>query len=77
MSTRLLQNTATLWKRCAKGGNTVEVQVKCSVANCKYYSNLECTAEAIEVNCDNSSMLASDSPETCCDTFTPVEDRGE
>lgn len=55
----------------------MEVSVKCSVANCKYYSNLECTAEAIEVNCDDSSMLASDSMETCCDTFKPVEDREE
>ena len=55
----------------------MEVSVKCSVANCKYYSNLECTAEAIEVNCDDSQMLASDSMETCCDTFKPVEDREE
>lgn len=57
--------------------SAVEVFVKCSVANCKYYSNLECTAEAIEINCDDSSMLASDSMETCCDTFKPVEDREE
>lgn len=51
----------------------MEISVKCSVANCKYYSNLECTARAIEINCDDSSMLASNSMETCCDTFKPVE----
>jgi hypothetical protein len=61
----------------AQGGDKMEVSVKCSVSNCKYYSHLECTAEAIEINCDDSSMLASDSMETCCDTFTPVEGREE
>jgi hypothetical protein len=60
-----------------EGGGTVEVFVKCSVANCKYYSNLECTADSIEINCDDSSMLASDSLETCCDTFKPVNSRAE
>lgn len=55
----------------------MKAYVKCSVANCKYYSNLECTAEAIEVNCDDSSMLANNSMETCCDTFKPMEDRVE
>ena len=55
----------------------MELSVKCSVSNCKYYSNLECTAEAIEVNCDDTSMLASDSKETCCDTFKPVDDGDE
>jgi len=55
----------------------MDIFVKCSVANCKYNDHLECTAESIEINCDDTSMLASDSMETCCDTFTPVEDREE
>ncbi|MDW7650383.1 MAG: DUF1540 domain-containing protein [Bacillota bacterium] len=48
--------------------------LRCSVVNCKYNKDLLCSAISIEVNCDDNSTRASQSEETCCDTFTPWYD---
>ncbi|EEG77455.1 DUF1540 domain-containing protein [Dethiobacter alkaliphilus] len=52
----------------------VERGLKCSVVNCKFNKNLLCSAGSIEVNCDDRSIRASESEETCCDTFAPWYD---
>lgn len=49
------------------------MEIKCSVENCSFNSKLECTARIIEVNCDDTTMLAANTEETCCGTFTPIE----
>ena len=44
--------------------------VKCTVNNCKYYSNgNRCSAKAIEVNVDGGGGQASDNEHTNCHTF--------
>lgn len=50
------------------------MEVRCSVENCAFNSKLECTARIIEINCDDTTMLAANTQETCCGTFTPIED---
>lgn len=43
--------------------------VKCSVANCRYWQNNLCHASSIEVNVDGGGRQAKNSVETQCHTF--------
>jgi len=43
--------------------------VKCTVANCRYWQNEYCNASAIEVNVDGGGKQAKDSKHTQCHTF--------
>jgi len=43
--------------------------VKCTVANCRYWQNENCQATGIEVNVDEGGKQAKDSMHTQCHTF--------
>jgi len=43
--------------------------VKCTVANCRYWQNQVCHATAIEVNVDGGGKQAKDAINTQCHTF--------
>lgn len=43
--------------------------VMCSVANCKFWDNRQCKANAIEVSVDGGGQQAGHTAETNCHTF--------
>ncbi|MDT8899630.1 DUF1540 domain-containing protein [Anaeroselena agilis] len=43
--------------------------VMCTVENCKFWENRNCTASAIEVNVDGGGHKAGYTAETNCQTF--------
>ena len=53
------------------------MEIRCAVENCTFNSKLKCSARIIEVNCDDTTILAANTEETCCDTFTLLEDEND
>ena len=51
------------------------IEIKCSVANCRFWKDMHCVAKEIEVNCNDGEMEAATSEGTCCDTFRPRQNR--
>lgn len=49
-------------------------EIKCTVANCAYYRNLQCHADMIEINTQDGGMESNDSQGTCCHTFRPARE---
>ncbi|RKO65519.1 DUF1540 domain-containing protein [Desulfofundulus salinus] len=45
-------------------------QIKCSVSECQYNSDLACDAPMVQVD-RNGVSKASNSPQTKCETFKP------
>ena len=53
------------------------MEIRCAVENCTFNIKLKCTARMIEVNCDDTTMLAANTKETCCGTFNLLEDESD
>ncbi len=43
--------------------------IKCTVSTCKFFKDLVCKADAIEVNCDSDNYRTQNKEETHCETF--------
>ena len=47
--------------------------VKCSVSNCKHYTNENCTASQILVEAESGKNKASGAEATLCQTFYKID----